>query len=37
MYMCVRVGGVGGFRNYSVLVDEGRGESKDYVTLLYQR
>ena len=37
MCMCVRVGGEGGVRNYNVLVGEGRGESKDYVILLYQR
>ena len=37
MRMCVRVVGWGGVRNYNVLVGEGRGESKDYVILLYQR
>ena len=41
VYVCACWGcwgeGVGGFRNYNVLVGEGRGESKDYVILLYQR
>ena len=42
VYVCACWGveggfGGGGFRNYNVLVGEGRGESKDYVILLYQR
>ena len=37
-YVCACWGlGGGGVRNYNVLVGEGRGESKDYVILLYQR
>ena len=37
VYVCACWGWGGGARNYNVLVGEGRGESKDYVILLYQR
>ena len=37
VYVCACWGWWGGVRNYNVLVGEGRGESKDYVILLYQR
>ena len=40
VYVCACWGWRGegvGVRNYNVLVGEGRGESKDYVILLYQR